>query len=265
MVVVGVVVVIALIIGGIFGVMALTGNDDDDKSSDDKSSQSSDPSESGSSEESEGADETDGDPSESGSDGADAESESTDPDDSSRPTFGHACVAGDPQTRTSKNRKGRIVGGRVSFAKPKGYKPDKLEGVFTFANDVGVVAQKVEKNWISTMAVGGLAKGEGYQDAEEAADTVMSCMAASDEFYAGFQSRKDLMNEKGKVNGKPAWRIRSKIRIKYEGVKAAGDVADVIVVKLGPKNYGLFVGVAPIGDKKRIKLLDNTISSLRVK
>lgn len=257
--VIGVIVVIALIIGGIVAAFALTGDDDDsDASGGEESSQSSEPSESGSDSESGEGESPD---EESGS----AESESSDPDaETKRPAMAPVCTAGKPMSGKSTSSKKRVVGGGLSFVEPKGFKHMPLEKAFTFARDVSMTAKEVETYWVSTLAVGELRIADGFKSPKQAADAVMDCMAASDQFYANFTSRKDLVSEKGSVNKKKGWRFRSEIRVDDPRIKAKGDVAEVIVVKLDKSRLGMFVGVAPIGNDKLIEVLDQTVKTLRV-
>ncbi|MDN5893277.1 MAG: DUF2510 domain-containing protein [Nocardioides sp.] len=259
--IIGVVVVIVLIIGGIFAVKAFTGDDDElDKSDSDKSSQPNDSTEDPSEDSSESQS------SDPQAEGTDPESESSDPDaESARPAVGNECTAGNPTKRVSKDGKGRIVGGGLSFAKPKGYKDLGLEGAFAFSHDAAVTAKSIEAYWASTMMVGELRRVDGFKSAKQAADAVVNCMAASDDFYSGFESRKDLVSEKGSVDKAPAWRIRSEIRVDEPRVQAEGDLADVIVVKLDAKRFGVFIGVVPLGDAALKKVLKKAVKTLHVK
>ncbi|WP_235734340.1 DUF2510 domain-containing protein [Nocardioides alcanivorans] len=261
------VLVILLIVGGIFGAMALMGDDDDDsKAGDDKSSQVDEPS-----------DEPSDDPSDEPSDDP-----SDDPSDepSDQPTDGvppagvptapvaNFCTSGEPSDRETYPQDGNIHGGGLTSPPIKGYEapPGGLADVYRFADDVATVyAETQVGKWMSVHAFGALEKEDAGSDLEAAATAVMDCMANSPDFYASLKDTKSLASESIQVDGHDAWRVRWEIQVDDPEVEAGGDVGEVVVIDTGDDDdYGVYAGVVPLNDNKRIKQLDSIVKGITV-
>lgn len=248
-VIAAVLVLVLLGVGGFFGVRALSGDDDDNK-------RAADPSRSESS-----SDATDG------TDPTDETSGPTEvPTNSAAPT-GIQCTGGSPDPATDPGTApATITGGGLTIPVPSGYTVDvRLSTPHSFADGVLVAYKSVEENWITEFAVGGLPRANGFDDLADAAEIIMKCLTTNDEIYEGFSERKDLTNEAITVDGKPAHRITSEIKVDNPEVVAEGDVTSVIVVDTGDAaTFGLFLGVATIGEPTSIALVETEIEAMKV-
>lgn len=175
------------------------------------------------------------------------------------------CPQGEPMTSNDHPSDGRVHGGGLSFAPISGWTTDDAAAAgLSWAYDVHGQYQKVVPDFISLIAVGALRTADGFESAELAAEIVVQCASSSD-YYRSFTTRTDLSSTAVTVDGKPGWAIRTEIRIEDAPYSLEGDVLEVIIVDLGsPESLAMFVGAVPIDDAKRIKLLDQTIASLKV-
>ncbi|QSR24390.1 hypothetical protein CFH99_01975 [Nocardioides aromaticivorans] len=251
--VVGIVIaaVLALVligVGGFFGIRALTGDDDKDTKADDDTSQSSD---------------------ESGStDSTDETGEPTDGTSSTvRPT-GIQCTGGSPEpAKPPATSATSLTGGGLTIPVLSGYTVEpRSAAAHSFADSVQVEYKEViPDKWISEYAVGGLAKANDFTSPEQAAEIVMQCLTASDQFYEGFTGRKDLKREEVTVDGKTGYRITAELRVSDPEVTYGGDQTTVIVVDTGDADsYGMFLGVVPLGESSYEAQLESTISGIEV-
>ncbi|KRA29809.1 MULTISPECIES: DUF2510 domain-containing protein [unclassified Nocardioides] len=246
-VIAAVLVLVLLGVGGFFGVRALSGDDDDNGRADD-------PSQSESSDSSESSSPTDG----------------TDPTDVPTNTVaptGIQCTGGTPEPAKDPGATpATITGGGLTIPVPSGYTVDvRLSPPHSFADGVLVAYKSVEENWITEFAVGGLPRTNGFNDVADAAEIIMKCLTTNDDIYEGFSERKDLSNEAITVDGKPAHRITAEIKVDNPDVVAEGDVTTVIVVDTGDTaTFGLFLGVATIGEPTSIALVDSQIKAIKV-
>lgn len=248
-VIAAVLTLVLLGVGGFFGVRALTGDDDGDKSAADPTSESS-------------SDETD---STEGSDPTESGDPTELPTNSVAPT-GIQCTGGAPEPASDPGATpATITGGGLTIPVPTGYTVDvRLSPPHSFADGVLVAYKSIEENWITEFAVGGLPRANGFNDVADAAEIIMKCLTANDSIYEGFSERKDLTSEAITVGGKPAYRITSEIRVDNPKVVAEGDVTTVIVVDTGGTSYGLFLGVATIGEPTSIALVESQIKAIKV-
>ncbi len=248
-IVIAAVLVLVLIgVGGFFGIRALTGDDDKDTKADDDTSQSSD--ESGSTD---STDETD---------------EPTDGSSSTvRPT-GIQCTGGSPEpAKPPATSATSLTGGGLTIPVLSGYTVEpRSAAAHSFADSVQVEYKEViPDKWISEYAVGGLAKANDFTSPEQAAEIVMQCLTASDQFYEGFTGRKDLKREEVTVDGKTGYRITAELRVSDPEVTYGGDQTTVIVVDTGDADsYGMFLGVVPLGESSYEAQLESTISGIEV-
>lgn len=248
-IVIGAVLAVVLIgVGGFFGVRALTGDDDGDDKADDNTSQSSD---------------------ESGStDATDATGDPTDGTSSTvRPT-GIQCTGGSPEpAKPPATSATTLTGGGLTIPVLSGYTVEpRSAAAHSFADSVQVQYKEViPDKWISEYAVGGLAKANDFTSPEQAAEIVMQCLTASNQFYEGFTGRKDLKREEVTVDGKSGYRITAELRVSDPEVTYGGDETTVIVVDTGDADsYGMFLGVVPIGESSYEDQLESTISGIKV-
>lgn len=248
-VIAAVLVLVLLGVGGFFGVRALSGDDGDSKRADDpsQSESSSDPTDS--------------------TDPTDETSGATEvPTNTAAPT-GIQCTGGTPAPTTDPGATpATIAGGGLTIPVPSGYTVDvRLSPSHSFADGVLVAYKSVEENWITEFAVGGLPRANGFDDVADAAEIILKCLTTNDDIYEGFSERKDLNNEAITVDGKPAHRITSEIKVDNPKVVAEGDVTTVIVVDTGDTaTYGLFLGVATIGEPTSIALVESQIAAIKV-
>ncbi len=179
------------------------------------------------------------------------------------------CQGGSP-TQGATRRQGRfLVGGGLRLANPPGFSDDLDQApVFTFADGVIAPAQVIEQTetsgWVALYALGALPKDNGFTEPQEAAETVLDCMVASDTFYQDYVGR-DLLGARAvEVRGAPGWEIDAEIRIDSPDLQVTGDRVKVIVVDTGDADrLGLFVSVVPIGDEALISQQQDYGSRLR--
>ncbi|MEZ0577709.1 DUF2510 domain-containing protein [Nocardioides sp. MH1] len=191
--------------------------------------------------------------------------------DSTTPTD-QQCKAGLP-TPTTTPPKGatKVSGGRLTIPVPDGYEADtQYSSAFTFADDFTPVQKVIEQNkktgWVSIYGVGALRKANGYDDPAQAAETVMACMAASQDLYADFVGRDPVSSGAITIDGKDAYQVTSDLRIDDPDLDVTGDVAQVIVVDTGDADtYGVFVTVVPIGDDALIAQQASFAPQIRVR
>lgn len=252
-VIAGVLVLLLIGVGGFFGVRALSGDDDGDKKADDPTSEPTD-----------GSDPTDGT---DGTDGTDDPTDGGDvPTNPVEPT-GIQCTGGAPEPAKDPGATpATISGGGLTIPVPSGYTVDvRLSPPHSFADAVLVAFKPVDETWITEFAVGGLPKTNGYDDLADAAEVVMKCLTTNDQIYKGFSERTDLASEEITVDGKPAYRITSEIKVDNPEVTAEGDVTSVVVVDTGDSgSYGLFLGVGTLGDPTSTALVESQIEAIKV-
>lgn len=174
-----------------------------------------------------------------------------------------ACPTGAPLARVNYPADGRIHGGGLSMAPVPGYTERGDEIGLSWTYDAASQSQITEPNWISLFAVASLRIADGFTDPHQAADGVMHCETSS-AGYLYFTHRQDLQSRTVTVDGHPGWALRSNVYVNDPGLSVPGDVVEVVVVDLGAgESLATFIGCAPIGDSRRIALLDATIADLR--
>jgi len=248
--VVGAVLVLVLLsAGGFFGFRALAGDDDD---SDTDASDSSSASDTGSSVPTETTSPTESSP-------TDTTSPSETTTSGGTTTTDQQCRGGVPTPSvTPPSDAERISGGQLSIPVPRGYVADTdYSPAFTWADDFTplekVIEQGDNQGWVSVYGVGALRKANGFDDPAQAAEVVMTCMAASPELYSGFSGREDVSSGAITVDGTDAYQVTANLMVDDPAFTVEGDVAQVIVVDMGdPDIFGLYITVVPIGDQKLI-------------
>jgi hypothetical protein len=249
LVVLAVLLVIGLGVGGFFGVRALT-DDDDTAAGGDGASETA----------TTGTDEP-----------TEATSEPTeDSTDGTEPTT-QQCHGGVPAPSVEPpNDATRISGGGLSIPVPPGYDVEVPYSVaFTFADDFTpsqkVIEQTKTSGWVSIYGVGALRKANGFETPEQAAEVVMSCMAASPELYSDFSGRTDLSDGEVTVGGRDGYQVSAELRVDDPAITVEGDVAQVIVVDTGDEDtFGLYISVVPIGDQALIAEQEAMVERIRV-
>lgn len=239
-IVVAAVLVLALLgVGGFFGIRALSGDDDGD-----------------------GGDKKADDPTSQTSDGPTDETSST-----VRPT-GIQCTGGKPEPTTPPDPSATtLTGGGLTIPHLDGYTTDAAQSpAHTYADGfIAQIAEVVPKKWISLYGVGAIPRAHGFEGVDSTAEIIMQCLTTNDQIYRGFSERTDLKREEITVDGKPGYRITSEIRVTGQGLPIEGDVATVVIVDTGdPASYGVFVGVAPIGDDARIAQEEQVVEEISV-
>lgn len=167
-----------------------------------------------------------------------------------------------------------LTGGGLRLRKPPGFSDDPAKGgdqagAFTFAEGVYAPSKVIERTatsgWVAVYALGGLTRANGFEDPEQAAGTVLGCMAASEAFYRDLTGSTVLDSSAVTVDGAPAWSITAELRVDQPDLTVPGDVARIVVVDTGdPDSFGLFVSVVPIDDDALIAEQDDYSSRLRL-
>jgi hypothetical protein len=247
-VIAAVVALVLLGVGGFFGIRAIVGDDEDTKAGDDSSQ----------SDESDPTDDTDG---------ADGTDEPTDGSSSTVKPTGIQCTGGSPAPSAELDPAAeQLTGGGLTIPRQPDHAlvgGDQVE--LTFGDGLVLQYANVDESWVTLTGVGGLAKANGFDDVATAAEVVMQCLTGNDKVYRGFTGRTDLTNEEITVDGKPAYRITAEIRVSDPDVTVEGDVTDVIVVDTGdPGAYGLYIGMAAIGDDALISANEAVIGQIKV-
>jgi len=249
LVVAAVLVLILLSAGGFFGFRALAGDDDN---SDTDASDSSSATETGSSAPTETTSPTESSP-------TDTTSPSETTTTGGTTTTDQQCRGGVPTPSvTPRSDAKRISGGQLSIPVPRGYVADtNYSPAFTWADDFTplekVIEQGDNQGWVSVYGVGALRKANGFDDPAQAAEVVMTCMAASPELYSSFSGREDVSSGAITVDGTDAYQVTANLMVDDPAFTVEGDVAQVIVVDMGdPDVFGLYITVVPIGDQKLI-------------
>lgn len=213
-----------------------------------------------------------------GSDQASEEetSETTEPSQPSTGDVLASCPTANPAFRTSADVPGRVVGGGISYARIPGFDnralADQTEAAFTWLYDVDSQAKYIERGedpesggWISQVAVGQVRRDDGYTDVEQAAESLMHCMATSETMYDSVSSDDEVSSERIEVDGHDAWAVRHEIRVDRADLDVEGDVVLVIVVDTGDEDaFGVFSGVMPLGNDGLVQRLDDAAASLSV-
>jgi hypothetical protein len=121
---------------------------------------------------------------------------------------------------------------------------------YTFADDFEASYLVIDQKggWISSYGVGGLAKANGFDSTQEAAEAVVYCMTHSD-LYQGFTGTTDKDAGPVTVDGHDAYSILTEVRVDNPDVSVEGDLVQVVVVDTGdPDSYGLYISGVPLGD-----------------
>ncbi|WP_418061708.1 DUF2510 domain-containing protein [Pimelobacter simplex] len=243
-IVVAAVLVLALLgVGGFFGIRALSGDDDGD-----------------------GGDKKADDPTSQATDGP--TDEPTDETSSTVRPSGIQCTGGKPEPTTAPDPKATtLTGGGLTIPIVDGYRLDVGQSpAHTFADNViPQTKEVVPRTWIAEYAVGAVPRANGFEGVEPTAEIIMQCITTNDQMYRGFQSRTDLKREEITVDGRPGYRVSSELRVKQTGLPYEGDVTTVIVVDTGnPSEYGLFIGLVPIGDQTLGAQVEDVVAAITV-
>lgn len=248
LVVAGVVLLAALGAGAFFLVRSLDGDGDGDDSASDDTSASTGPTESET-----GATEDTPSPTESGGPTDDQSSGGIDVG----PTRAQ-CSGGAPDPGRLQASANTLTGGGLTIPSlaDQGYTVDASVALaFTWADDYQVSFKAIEsagESWIANYGVGGLAKANGFESPQQAAEVVLQCMTSSD-MYQGYSGTTDLEVGPVTVDGHDAYSILTEVRVDNPDVQAEGDVTHVVVVDTGdPDSFGLYISVVPIGDQAEI-------------
>lgn len=261
---VAIVAVIALGVGTFFVVEALT--DDDSSSSSGREPTATDPTQDPSTDPSE-PDPSDPEPS---------QPESSDPQPTAPPSGGATptalqCTGGLPTDGVTGLDGRFLTGGGLRMPRVKGFSPEADQGpAFTFADGVVAPSKVIEQlddgtGWVAVYALGALNKANGFDSPQQAAETVLACMTASEDFYDAYVATQMDDSAATTVAGADAWELTANVLIDDPQLSVSGDVAKVVVVDTGdPDTYGLFVSVVPIGDDELIAQQDEQVGRLRL-
>lgn len=266
LVVAAVLALMGLSVGGFFGFRALAGDDDDTDASDDTSLSESISS-----------------PTDTTAPTETTPTETTAPTETTETNGPTETATGGTTTTEQQCRGGsptpsappapdadEVKGGPLTIPVPRGYVPDdRYSAAFSWADDFiplqKVIEQGENQGWVAVHGVGALNRANGFDDPAQAAEVVMTCMAASTELYSFFSGRTDLDSGAITVDGNDAFQITAELRVDDPELSVEGDVARVIVVDMGdPATFGLYISVAPIGDQKLIDQQEAFVSRIDV-
>lgn len=170
---------------------------------------------------------------------------------------GAQCNGGAPDPGRLRAAAPTLTGGGLTIPSlaDSGYTVDAgISAEFTFADDYQASYKVIESagGWIANYGVGGLAKANGFESPQQAAEVVLECMTSSP-LYQGFSGKTDLEVGPVTVDGHDAYSILAEVRVDNPEITVEGDVAHVVVVDTGdPASYGLYISVVPIGDQAEI-------------
>jgi hypothetical protein len=137
---------------------------------------------------------------------------------------------------------------------------------FTFLNKPVQVSKTVSGQWVSPLMLGALPKNNGFRNPQQAARTIVECLADNPGLYPGAYSLTDVAGKKIRVDGHPAYSLIQDVKVHDASTTEPGDTVQVIVVNTGnAKSYGVFVMAVPIGDKALLALQKSTAGQLHVK
>ncbi|MFC7620487.1 DUF2510 domain-containing protein [Microlunatus sp. GCM10028923] len=174
------------------------------------------------------------------------------------------CPEGSPTRGPAKPADRRVHGGRLSYAMIAGYAAPQPRPRLSWFYDTASQFQVTEPGWASSFTVGEVQRAGMFGQQQQAAEHTLQCMITGDGFDH-FASRKDLQSKAITVDGRPAWMIMTEIRVDRTDLSIEGDRVAVIFVDDGRRDrLSGFVGLVPIGDSKRIALMDTVIKGLRV-
>ncbi|GAA3820540.1 DUF2510 domain-containing protein [Nocardioides panacisoli] len=213
-----IVLVVALGVGAFFVVRGATGDDDTSTAGDDSSSSAG----------SEGSSPT-AVPSKQQCKGGDPDPGELDP---ASPT-----LTGGGLTIPSLTDQGYTVDHRIS-------KPYK----FATAFEASYLVIDQQGGWISSYGVGALAKANGFDSTQQAAEALVYCMTHSG-LYEGFTGATDQQVGAVTVDGHDAYSVLTEVRVDNPDVNVEGDLLQVVVVDTGDSdNYGVYISGVPLGD-----------------
>ncbi len=251
-VLIAVLVLVALGVGGFFGVRALT--DESDTTAGDDTSETVD----------ETTDPSTG-PTDTTTGPTDATTGPTDQTTGPTPTT-LQCSGGSPAPEEPR-KDDQISGGGLTMPVLSGFDVDTLQaGPFTFADAFTPQIRIIEDGWISLYGVGALTKANGFETPEQAAEIVTQCMTGSDQIYAGFTERTDLESGPITIDGRDAFSLETEIRVDNPDISVEGDRAQVIVVDTGDDDtWGLYISVVALDDGTLIDQQADTVEQIEVK
>ncbi|WP_183092881.1 DUF2510 domain-containing protein [Nocardioides stalactiti] len=170
-------------------------------------------------------------------------------------TTAQQCLGGRPRPAVDPAADAQQIStSGLTIPVPDGYAPETAYApAFTFANAFIPLQMAIEEGseygWVSIYGIGGVEKANGFTDPAQAAEVVMTCMAASPELYRGFSGRTDLSSGPVTIDGTPGFQVTAELRVDDPNITLEGDVAQVVVVDTGDaETFGLYITVVPIGD-----------------
>ncbi|SDS18005.1 hypothetical protein SAMN04489812_1127 [Microlunatus soli] len=114
------------------------------------------------------------------------------------------------------------------------------------------------------LAVGSLAIRDGYRSAHQAARSALRCVIGSAE-YQHYTGQDLIRSRKRTVDGQQGWEMITDVGVRPVGDGATGDRIRLLVVDAGaPGSFSIFVGVSPLGDSRRTKIVNATVADLRI-
>lgn len=179
-----------------------------------------------------------------------------------------ACPEGNPYERRNYPDDGRVHGGGISFPEltTHNFGGKVPEPRMTFAYDVMGQDSVVVPGWISSMVVGELRTGPGFEDPKAAVESLMQCSVSTTMYeidQIGAQ-RADYASEEITIDGRTGWIITSHLTNPNYDIPFPGDDVYMMVLDMGGGRMAFFFGCTPIGVPAYDGLLDQVLSDIRV-
>jgi len=170
------------------------------------------------------------------------------------------CPDGDTFDKKKHPKDGRVHGGGLSFPKQPGFTTHN-EG-FQWADDTHGETFALKGTWVRFYVVGRLPAWSGYSSLQRTAESMLSCIAHDKDMYPNATDFTPAFSRATKVDGHDAWEARGSVYV--DGAPYPGGIVHVVVVDTGGTGYSVFMGDAPIGEKRDVAALDTVAKQLEV-
>lgn len=150
---------------------------------------------------------------------------------------------------------GLAFDGIPGWADSRGYSLD-------MASDISGQSDRVTDSWVALTAIGWL-DIEVFSHPRQATRQVLDCLSTS-YYYPDLSHREFLESRNHPVGSRPGWLIRANLWNKKPHA-VLGDEIIVLVVDTGqPGKLAVFHAEAPIGDRRRIEMINKALASIRL-
>ncbi|MDO4716293.1 MAG: DUF2510 domain-containing protein [Propionibacteriaceae bacterium] len=157
--------------------------------------------------------------------------------------------------------KGRYASGGLSFQAVPGWS-DSGGYSLDMASDVSGQQQFVAPGWIALTAIGWI-DAAVFGNPRQATRQILDCLSTS-YYYKDLDHRELLEDREHNIGGRPGWIIRANLWNRQPH-RVLGDEAIILAVDTGqPGRLALFHAEAPIGDTRRINLINKALDSVQL-